>query len=359
MVEAVASERLHFPRETLLFSRKIAHHHSIYIVYFKPPPRHCKRYCVLPTLKAEHVDYLTERVRSGRMEGQNIAALEARLSTSISDLQRIVVDAARHYTCRVIVSDSTSTSTAGYGYGCGDAGGTSAGCWCEPVDISTSLIRSSVDGVIPFRLAMCLCAAVCLISYTAETELVTCKYEVGPASEQVDASIVIEVALDEATAQSVQRKSHSHSRKRKSLHTLDPSGCDNTVTSIDAKRGGRASPTANDGKALLTLHASRPHGHREGHGHGHGVTRNCRPDFFVQLDPGPFSLLHLQRLRLSLWRSSDARKLSVISLSPPPAIVHDSDDLCDIGTSCLFIYSSIHSSIDPFSHSAHNCLLCY
>ena len=219
-----------------------------------------------------------EKVRSGRSEGLNISALEARLSSSVSDLQQIVVDAASHYTCRVYVNVNDITASNGCGFGCEDSVNASRSCWRMPVDVSSSLLRSSMDDVISFRLALCLCAAVCLISYTAEAKaeaeakLIMCKQEVSPPSVEV------EVALNEFEVKSSQ--SMGHSRKRKSPLNRISNGCDNKVTLIDDKSGARESATSIKGEMLLPVRTSHPY--------EHGLIRKCRPNFFVQLDPGPY-----------------------------------------------------------------------
>lgn len=229
-------------------------------------------------LKADHTDYLMDRVRSGRIEGQNTSALEARLSSSVSDLQQIVADATGHYTCRVYINVNDITANNACGFGCGDSINVSKSCWRLPVDVSTSLLRSSMDEVISFRLALCLCAAVCLISYTAEAEaeaeakLIMCKQEVPPASAKVQHEVEVEVAT-----KSSQNMGHSRKRKSPLNHNRTPNGLDNV------KSGAKESLTSIKGVTLLHVCPNYPYPHEHG-----GVTRKCRPDFFVQLDPGPY-----------------------------------------------------------------------
>lgn len=228
-----------------------------------------------------------ERVRSGRSEGQNISALEARLSSSVSDLQQIVVDAASHYTCRVYVNVNDIAASNGCGLRFGDSINASRSCWRMPVDVSTSLLRSSMDDVISFRLALCLCAAVCLISYTAEAEaeaaLIMCKLEIPPASVKVE----VEVALDEFVEKSSRSMDHSRKRKSPLNRTHTSNGRDNKVTLIDDISGAGVSPTSIKGKTLPAVSSSHPY--------EHGLTRKCRPDFFVQLDPGSYTFIIIFR----------------------------------------------------------------
>lgn len=228
-------------------------------------------------LKAEHADHLMERVRSGRTEGQSIDPIEARLSSVVSELQQIVSDAANHYTHRVSVNNSILHQ----GYDCGNA---SNGCWYQPADLCASLIQCSIDDVIPFRLALCLCAAVCLVSYTseAEAEAVISMRVVNPACTETDAQgevgITVEAKLDEAGVQHNQSKIHSRKRKSPIVDNAAIS-CDDTVAFIDKCRGTASSSTANVGRNNASY--EKTHGHDEVN-----VTRKCRPDFFVQLDPG-------------------------------------------------------------------------
>ena len=99
------------------------------------------------------------------MEGQSIDPIEARLSSVVTELQQVVSDAASHYTHRVNISVNNSILHQGYGNG-----NASNSSWNQPADLCASLIQSSIDDVIPFRLALCLCAALCMLSYTSEAE---------------------------------------------------------------------------------------------------------------------------------------------------------------------------------------------
>ena len=219
-----------------------------------------------------------ERVRSGRMEGQSIDPIEARLSSVVTELQQIVSDAASNYTHHVSVNNSILHQDYGNG-------NVSNGCRYQPADLCASLIQSSINDVIPFRLVLCLCAAVCLDSYTseAEAEAIMGRLAVSPACTETDAqgevAIEVEAKLDEAAAQRNQNKSHS--RKRKSP-IVDNSAirCGEAVAFIDDKcRGTASSSTANVGRNNAS--------HENTHGHDEvTVTWKCRPDFFVQLDPG-------------------------------------------------------------------------
>jgi hypothetical protein len=203
------------------------------------------------------------------MEGQSIDPIEARLSSVITELKQIVSDAASHYTHRVSVNNSILHQ----GYSNGNA---SNGCWYQPADLCASLIQSSIDDVIPFRLALCLCAALCMVSYTSEAEAqaqaMMSRLAVNPACVQTGAVVEVEAVNDQGAGQSSQSKSNS--RKRKSPIV------DNAPADIDDKcRGTAPSSTAHVGRNNVS--------HEETHGHDvRTVTRKCRPDFFVQLDPG-------------------------------------------------------------------------
>jgi hypothetical protein len=213
------------------------------------------------------------------MEGQSIDPIEARLSSVVTELQQIVLDTAGHYIHRVNVNNSILHQ----GYGNGNA---SNGCWSQPANLCASLIQSSIDDVIPFRLALCLCAAVCMVSYTseaeAEAEAVMSRQAVNPACIQTGAVVEVEAVNDQGAVQSSQSKSNS--RKRKSPIV------DNTPAVIDGKCRGTAPPSTasvggNNASHEITL------GHDEV-----TFTRQCRPDFFVQLDPGLSSSTQLARL---------------------------------------------------------------
>lgn len=213
------------------------------------------------------------------MEGQSIDPIEARLSSVVTELQQVVSDAASHYTHRVSVNNSISHQ----GFGNGNA---SNGSWYQPADLCASLIQSSIDDVIPFRLALCLCAALCMVSYTseAEAEAVMSRQEVNPACIQTGAVVEVEAVNDQGAVQSNQSKSN---RKRESPIV------DNAPSVIDDKcRGTAPSSTANVGRNNAA--------HEKTHGHDVlTVTRKCRPDFFVQLDPGLESSTQLARLLYS------------------------------------------------------------
>ena len=103
----------------------------------------------------------------------------------------------------------------------------------------------------------------------------------------IEVEVEVEVALDKFVEKSSQSMDHSRKRKSPLNRTHTSNGRDNRVTLIDDISGAGVSPTSIKGKTLPAVSSSHPY--------EHGLTRKCRPDFFVQLDPGSYTFIIIFR----------------------------------------------------------------